>query len=353
MTNLSFLFAFSVLSIFSVVNFFIKGNMIAGMLEVIFIIPVIYGFFNLRTERNIEKSARFSSYLFFFIILVILFVFRFHNCAGAWGLLFPFVAMNLRGPKEGIKLVAAFNAVAYIGGLYFYWQGDITFISYIRFVNVSLFITILVYLYEHSITLSYRKQLLLNRSLRKSIRKAEKLAVTDALTGLFNQRHFDTIYREEFNRAKRENRPFYFAILDIDNFKPYNDTYGHDAGNQALQQVARILQQQTERSGEYAFRIGGEEFAIIRQSDVMEKFDTYLENIRKKIEEAKISHSTNPPWKVVTISVGAVSVTKYTNVTLTAIYNTADKNLYRVKRSGRNSVLHTQFIEKDIRCAEG
>ncbi len=342
MTNLGFLFAFGVLSVFSVVNFFIKHNVTAGLLEALFIIPVVYGFLNLRKEQNIEKSARFVSYLLFIMILSVILLFRFHNCIGAWGLLFPFVAMSLRGPKKGIILVTVFNVAAYSGALYFWLQGDITLMTFIRFVNVSLFITILVYLYEQSITLSYRKQAILNESLKRSIRKAEKLAVTDALTGLFNQRHFDTVYRAEFNRAKRAHKPFHFAILDIDNFKRYNDTYGHEAGNHALQQVAHVLQFQTVRSGDYAFRIGGEEFAIIRQSGSRESFDTYLENIREKIEEEKILHSANPPWHIVTISIGAVTVTEYDTASLTSVYNAADKNLYRVKRSGRNGVVHTE-----------
>ena len=343
MTNLSFLFAFTVLSIFSIVNFFIKHNIAAGFLEAIFIIPVIYGFFNLRKKQDIAKSAQFVSYLFFIIILCVIFLFHFHNCVSAWALLFPFVAMSLCGSKKGIVLVSLFNVAAYSSALYFWLRGDIALMTFIRFVNVSLFITILVYLYEQSITLSYRKQAILHQSLKKSIRKVEKLAVTDALTGLFNQRHFNTVYQAEFNRAKREYKPFHFAILDIDNFKRYNDTYGHEAGNRALQQVAQVLQLQTARSGDYAFRIGGEEFAIVRQSGSNERFDAYLKNIRRKIEEKEIPHSTNPPWHIVTISIGAVTVTNYHNTSLTSIYNEADKNLYQVKRNGRNSVIHTKL----------
>ncbi len=338
MTNLSYLFALSVLIIFSVINIFIKGKLLAGTVEAIFVIPTLYGYLKLRHDHNIEKYAAFVSYLLFLMIASVLFLFHYQEYVAAWALLFPFVAMSLRGPRKGLYILILFNLVVYGGAFYHLIENEISLMSLIRIVNVLLFITVFVYLYEMSITLSYRKQQILHKSLRKSMQKAEKLAITDALTGLHNKRYFDKIFKDEFNRAKREHKPFNFAILDIDNFKPYNDTYGHDRGNSALQKVGEVLKQHTARSADYALRIGGEEFALIVQSVTTEDFQLYLDNLRQKIESIKLEHINNKPYNIITISIGAVSVVNYQDSTLSSVYREADQNLYYVKRNGRNSI---------------
>jgi diguanylate cyclase (GGDEF)-like protein len=346
MTNLIYLFALSVLIIFSVINIFIKGKLLAGTVEAIFIIPTIYGYLKLRHDHNIEKYAAYVSYQLFLMIVSVLFLFHYQEYVAAWALLFPFVAMSLRGPKKGLYLVILFNLVIYGGAFYHLYQNDISLMSVIRIINILLFISILVYLYEVSITLSYRKQQVLHKSLKKSMRKAEQLAITDALTGLHNKRYFDLVFKDEFNRAKREHKAFNFAILDIDNFKPYNDTYGHDSGNSALQKVGEILKQHTTRSADYALRIGGEEFALIVQSVTTEDFQLYLDNLRQKIESLQLEHINNKPYNVITISIGAVSIEDYQETTLSSVYREADQNLYYVKRNGRNGIKLTIIAEE-------
>lgn len=339
MTNLGYLLAFAVYAIFSFTHIFLHENLIAGVIELIFIFPALYGFFKLRSDKNILKSARLASYLLFVTILIVLFLFQFKECIVAWALLFPFVAMNLCGEKRGLRLIIVFNIIVYVGAYYFWTDSHISFISFARFVTVSMIISTLVYFYEKIITSSFEKQSQLNSSLIASVKEARELAITDALTGLYNKRHFDTILSEEFNRAKRADEPFILAIVDIDNFKPYNDTYGHDAGNIALESVGKILTQQTIRSGDYAFRIGGEEFAVILQSSSSENVDNYFNNLRQKIEDEEIEHINNKPYQCLTISIGAVSVVNYENVTIIDAYRKADKNLYAMKDSGRNAVL--------------
>ncbi len=339
MTNLGYLLAFCVYVMFSFTHIFMHDNLTAGLLELIFIVPALYGFFKLRSDKNIQKSAMLASYLLFTTILIVLFLFQFKECIVAWALLFPFVAMNLCGPKRGLRFIIVFNIIVYIGAYYFWTDTHLSFISFARFVTVSMIISTLVFFYEKSITSSFEKQEQLNASLIASIEEARELAITDALTGLYNKRHFDTILSEEFNRAKRADEPFILAIVDIDNFKPYNDTYGHDSGNNALEIVGKILNRQTSRSGDYAFRIGGEEFAVILQSRSSENVDNHFNDLRSKIEDKKIEHMNNKPYNLLTVSIGAVSVVNYEGLTVMDAYREADKNLYAMKDKGRNKVL--------------
>lgn len=339
MANLSYIIALLVFFVFSFSHLLTFDNYIAGIMEVIFIIPALYGFLKLRKDKDIDKSAIFANYLIFIAILTTLFIFQFKECVVAWAFVFPFVAMNLCGAKKGFIFVVIFNIIVYIAAYYFWTDTHMSLLSFVRFVTVSLIISILVYFYESSISSSFEKQAELNESLIASIKEARELSITDALTTLYNKRHFDVVFSDEFNRAQRAGEPFIFAIIDIDNFKLYNDTYGHDAGNIALERVGKILNQQTARAGDYAFRIGGEEFAIILQSSSSENVDNHFNDLRKKIENEKIEHINNKPFNVLTVSIGVVSVVNYKNLINIEVYRKADKNLYAMKNSGRNAVL--------------
>jgi len=91
----------------------------------------------------------------------------------------------------------------------------------------------------------------------------EKLSITDALTQLYNRRHFNHILSQEIIRATHNKSILCFIILDVDYFKKYNDSYGHKAGDEALVAVSKTLEKSLHRSGEFAFRLGGEEFGAI------------------------------------------------------------------------------------------
>ncbi len=339
MINLGYLINIFVLALFAFSNIFVQDKLLPGVIEVLFIIPTLYGFFKLRSTKDIEKNSIFIATLFFILAVGINFYFQFKECVSAWALLFPFVIMSLLGFQKALKVVIVFNLIIYIGSYYFVSEGGMSYLAYTRFVTVSIIISSLVYFYEKSISISFEKQEQLNTSLIASIEEARELAITDALTGLYNKRHFDTILSEEFNRAKRADEPFILAIVDIDNFKPYNDTYGHDSGNNALEIVGKILNRQTSRSGDYAFRIGGEEFAVILQSRSSENVDNHFNDLRSKIEDKKIEHMNNKPYNLLTVSIGAVSVVNYEGLTVMDAYREADKNLYAMKHNGRNAVL--------------
>lgn len=182
----------------------------------------------------------------------------------------------------------------------------------------------------------WQKELLLQenqyyqRKLEQANRKLEEQSLTDALTGLRNRRDLDRRIREEIERAKRHNTPLSVAMIDIDNFKRFNDQYGHIAGDAILRRVSRLLQENS-RSGDYLSRNGGDEFVAILP-------DTDLQGGRELMQRFcdlvnQYSWKTEP----VTVSVGLAEFDDDC-ADRRALIEAADKALYQSKRSGRNRV---------------
>lgn len=165
----------------------------------------------------------------------------------------------------------------------------------------------------------------------------EQLSITDELTKLYNRRFFNNKIEEEINRAKRENKTLCLLILDIDYFKQYNDTYGHQKGDFVLESVAKILANKTNRASDFAFRIGGEEFAIITSLE-KDKTIEFAQLIKEDIENLKIEHKASEISKYVTISIGAVSKMAIEIKDSDELFKEADDNLYEAKKLGRNCI---------------
>ncbi|MBN2816325.1 MAG: diguanylate cyclase [Campylobacterales bacterium] len=169
-------------------------------------------------------------------------------------------------------------------------------------------------------------------------KRFEELSIVDELTKVYNRRHFNEIFKEERNRAIREAHSFCLAIIDIDNFKLYNDTYGHDAGDNVLAAFAREANAMTKRSNEFFFRLGGEEFGVVFCLKTQEEAIDYLESIMEATRALNITHSHNPPTYKFTISIGLAYVEAGKELELTSIYKAADEALYLAKKNGRNRI---------------
>lgn len=165
----------------------------------------------------------------------------------------------------------------------------------------------------------------------------EKISITDPLTKIYNRRHFNNIFTKEMNRAKREENNLVFMMIDIDNFKKYNDTYGHQIGDETLITVANILKETTKRANDYAFRLGGEEFCIITSSMSNDEVRNFAQKVRMNVENKHIEHKTNTASPYVTISIGIFIMEPNMNYSEDDIIKFADDALYEVKESGRNN----------------
>lgn len=166
----------------------------------------------------------------------------------------------------------------------------------------------------------------------------KKNANTDKVTGLYNRHFFEEVYEKEFSRCIRDNKFYVFMIFDIDNFKKYNDSYGHHQGDEALKQVAACLSSSLNRGEDFAFRLGGEEFGVLTSVSNKSNAVILAEKIRKHILSQKIDHKKNRPAGILTISGGVVVSDPTEIVPFEDLYNIADKRLYNAKKAGRNQV---------------
>jgi len=175
----------------------------------------------------------------------------------------------------------------------------------------------------------------------------EEMSITDELTKLHNRRYFNYIISNEINRLKRDLKPMAFLMIDVDYFKAYNDTYGHQKGDNVLAQIGLVLKNFSKRAGDDAFRLGGEEFVVIFSESTFEQANEFANKIRKSIENLKIDHSENSASNYVTVSIGMFYKTDLTNINVDDIYRESDKLLYQAKDSGRNRVATVLSTEKD------
>ena len=174
--------------------------------------------------------------------------------------------------------------------------------------------------------------------LEESNRKLEALSATDGLTGLANRRRFDQVLDSEWQRAMRSSQPLALLLLDVDQFKAYNDIYGHLVGDDGLRALAGVLQNSARRGGDLAARYGGEEFAIIAPGSDGEKALLLAEGICQSISTLNIPHSGSAHG-VLTASIGVAVIVPHSAMTQENLLQQADQALYEAKHGGRNRVV--------------
>jgi len=165
------------------------------------------------------------------------------------------------------------------------------------------------------------------KDLERLNEKLNKLAITDALTGIGNHRLFQESFEAELHRAERYERSLSLLIIDVDHFKIYNDTYGHSEGDKILKTLAGLLERAT-RKEDIVARYGGEEFAIIAPETSKKKAEELAERIRQAIHDEKLQ---------LTVSIGLATF-PIDGKSAKEIFTKADKALYQSKQSGRNLV---------------
>lgn len=161
----------------------------------------------------------------------------------------------------------------------------------------------------------------------------------DGLTGVANRRGFDETIEKEIRRVKRTPAPLSLVMLDIDYFKPFNDLYGHQRGDECLILVANALIAGTRRASDLVARYGGEEFAIILPGTDADGARHVGESLRARIEDLGIEHGYSHTARHVTVSVGVATRVPESPVEISVLIGAADRALYEAKRSGRNRVV--------------
>jgi two-component system chemotaxis family response regulator WspR len=176
------------------------------------------------------------------------------------------------------------------------------------------------------------------RQLMEANLELQRLTNLDGLTGLSNRRRLDEYAESEWLRAAREGADFSLLVVDVDDFKLYNDTYGHVAGDSVLKQVAMVIRTQCGRPADLPARFGGEEFAVVLPGTDLPGAGHMAEAIRQAVQDAHIPHTASVTGDCVTLSIGAISAKPRGGNTLLDALIRADKALYEAKRKGKNRV---------------
>lgn len=178
--------------------------------------------------------------------------------------------------------------------------------------------------------------------LHQANKKLKEIATHDPLTEIFNRRFFKDMYKRDWRIALRSQNKISILMLDVDYFKNYNDTYGHQAGDECLKKIAMVLKESLRRAGDIVARYGGEEFVIVL-NDVSAKEALASANlIRKRIRALKIPHSTSKIAPIVSVSCGVATVTPKKEMSPEYLIQKADTALYKAKENGRNRVVSSK-----------
>lgn len=176
------------------------------------------------------------------------------------------------------------------------------------------------------------------QELQQANEALHRLSMLDSLTGIANRRHFDNVLSHEWKRGIRSQQPLSLILVDIDEFKAYNDTFGHQAGDQCLQQVAQALKQAIHRPGDLVARYGGEEFAVILPMTPREGAEKVAEVFRGLVEGLQLQHPTSRVKDCITASLGVATMKPSRAIGPAALIAAADQALYQAKHLGRNQV---------------
>ncbi len=186
----------------------------------------------------------------------------------------------------------------------------------------------------------------INNELAHSNRELKRLSSMDGLTGLANRRQFDETLEQEWQRAIRTELPLSLLFVDIDYFKRYNDSYGHQAGDDCLKKVAASLQETVHRPADLVSRYGGEEFVMILPDTTSEGALAVAEKVLVNIAGLNIPHKNSDSADRVTLSIGVATLHPEEGSDCNELIEAADKMLYRAKDNGRNCIEVTQPVER-------
>lgn len=274
-----------------------------------------------------------------------------------------FIILSLGGMAVGAIASMATSKLAYFCYMIpmiappvvvFLFEGDV--IGYAMFTvlfiySVSISLTFLqtYKLIQNAIANQFEKDQLIqhmkisNQHLELANEKIMVLSHTDELTQIANRRYLDTTLTREWGRAIRSHIPISFVMIDIDFFKAYNDTFGHQQGDECLQKVSASLREVVKRPGDFIARYGGEEFALILPDTGLEGALQLLDKIREDVQKKQIPAANTSVNAFVTISAGVACIVPTLDNDLTAFVAAADSALYTAKKNGRNQVETVQL----------
>jgi diguanylate cyclase (GGDEF)-like protein len=293
--------------------------------------------------KNIAHNKHFLYLVSLLITISIVWVVSYFNILNPAAFFLVVVAFSvfLAGIISGI--ISGFITITYCGyffsnpGHLFSFSAENSYRMVIILISVSLMIFMIGTL-KNRIERRSRELELRTEELELANKQLFILSSLDGLTGISNRRSFEQIFTQEWQRNLNNVTPISLAIIDIDFFKNYNDTYGHQAGDECLKQVAGAIVGRIQRPGDFVARYGGEEFVVLLSNTNTKGAVKAGEEVRKLIEALKIPHAASEVSPFVTVSVGIVSVIPFNDDNYCDFIKKADLALYNAKRRGRNKI---------------
>ena len=192
-----------------------------------------------------------------------------------------------------------------------------------------------------------RDRLAAEVALQAANQELQRLANLDGLTQVANRRRFDEYLEQEWRRLNREQSPLSLILCDVDLFKRYNDTYGHQAGDDCLRSIAHVLQVAATRPADVVARYGGEEFAIILPNTPLEGAVKIAAEVQAGIKQLQLEHRGSHISPFVTLSLGVASLVPALGLASAMLVAAADQALYQAKAEGRDRIIAERIVAKN------
>jgi diguanylate cyclase (GGDEF)-like protein len=204
-----------------------------------------------------------------------------------------------------------------------------------------------------------RRSFLESRELEEMADEMEELAGRDSLTGLYNRRSFDSFIDRVWRQSRREMAPLTIMFIDLDHYKDYNDHYGHQAGDEVLTSVGKVISRFAKRPFDFAARYGGEEFVVVlygevtfEARDIADTGRQMADKLRRRVRALKIPHEKSSAGPYLTTSIGVAVIMPGAERSLAGAIQLADEALYKAKDEGRDCVVVSESTNTQMQTGE-
>jgi len=307
-------------------------------IDIAMFLCVVYALYQLRKNARYTYAAMLGSMMLFVTFTLIVVFLKGKDYSLVWTFFYaPFTVITL-GSKRGflLSVLFLFALLLYVStGIDTWLNGTWNTLSYLRFSLAHIAMLYVMYTIVKSNEQADDDIQELRNKEEAQRKVLEELTVTDPLTSLYNRRFLKEVFPKEFQLAKQNQKNIAYLLLDIDYFKPFNDTYGHHKGDEILTQIAKLLKLYFP----YSFRIGGDEFAAIIVSQNQESLKEEIDALMDDISKLKIPNEKSPVAPYVTCSIG-VHLIYSKEFLFEKIYQQTDTALYKAKEQGRNRVVY-------------
>ena len=329
------------------INLFVVENNPLAVIDLLIAATMILSLYLLRYKRNHVTAGYIAVIALFVLHILIIYTQKGDHFTLIWSYFFSPFAMITLGSKHGLYISIPFLSIIFLMsffGIGVWDHGYWDLLGCFHFTLSHLAMLYIMYVIFDSNQKAIENVEALCSHRKNQLKHYEKLSLTDPLTNLHNRRSLNELLPRYSRYANEHKKHFAFFLLDIDHFKSYNDTYGHQKGDTLLIEIAKILEEELNDPDGSAFRLGGDEFGGMIVADNEKEIELKIQHIQEQITQSHFSHIANPTILFVTVSIGVYVPLGEVN-DFREVYETTDHALYRAKTQGRN---RTVFISQKL-----